>query len=247
MSVSPLLLAAPALIGLLILIRASRTNLVLPTVSRPGISAPPPPPEPLPAPGVSWQASLEAERNRLYPVALDYVARYEAAGGEPYLAAYRRGQLRYALNDGPGAVRSYREAHALKPTSPAPLFGLLDAARKAGDREALTLASEALEGKKPLDRRNETEKVGRHLQEKRHHEALLGCHRILDYHPDDIAVRSWEAWAYHYLGRGWEAVKSFEILLGLHPHYPRAEFGLNLCLDLHMKTLQAEGGEMEGG
>jgi tetratricopeptide (TPR) repeat protein len=175
-----------------------------------------------------WQASVTAETNKDYDMALTQLNSYQRAGGDPFLAYLRAGWLYYLKQDYKNAAKCYSEAERLQPSSINPMLGMLNVSQAEGDAVEIGKAVDNVLHTDPLNYRAQMAGAAQQFTAKSYGPALAAYRRVLVYYPDDLEARSGEAWCLYYLGDRDKAAADFQVLLGVNPEYPWAQRGLDL-------------------
>jgi tetratricopeptide (TPR) repeat protein len=178
-----------------------------------------------------WQASLTAETNKDYDMALNQLLSYQHTGGDPFLANLRAGWLYYLKQDFKNAIKCYNEAERLQPSSINPLLGLLNISQAEGDPGEIGKAVDQVLHADPLNYRAQMAGAGQQFTAKSYSQALAGYRLVLAYYPDDLEARSGEGWCFYCLGDHDKAAADFQFLLSVNASYPWAQQGLDLCLN----------------
>lgn len=179
--------------------------------------------------GTFWQASLTAEKNKEYDIALQQVQNFRQNGGDPFLASLRTGWIDYLKQDYKAACDNYNEAARLHPSALNPLLGLLSVAQAQDDATEIRRTVDAVLHVDPLNYRAQMAAAALQFKTQNYREALSYYRRVLQYYPDDLDALSGEAWSCAYLGQQQQAAADFQALLNVNPDYPNAQQGLDLA------------------
>lgn len=175
-----------------------------------------------------WQAAITAGNNKDYATALQKLQEFRDAGGDPFLSTLNSGWFAYLKQDYAGARADYNEAARIEPSAITPLLGLLNVAQAEKDSTEIPRAIDAVLRVDPINYRAQMAGATLQYAAQNYREALSYYHRVRQYYPEDPDALSGEAWSLYNLGRGDEAVTSFQTLLSINPSYPDAKQGFEL-------------------